>query len=123
VTEINVTELRAKAEPRVLSYRTRDGDEIVYCGEQPDGYAGWTPREIADAKGYTPVVSNEAFLSFAVLSALLDAVEALRGIANVIDGEPHCSAPEWSEWEARFDEARSANWAALAPFKWEAVFR
>lgn len=76
---ISLFELREQASSREIATTASDGSEIVWCGEGPDGYIGWTTRERAEANGYEihQTASNPELL------ALIEVAEAaLRLVAD-----------------------------------------
>lgn len=52
-----LSELRARYSPREIGDTLKDGTEIVFCEDfEGEEYVGWTTREVAEQKGYTPRV-------------------------------------------------------------------
>jgi hypothetical protein len=109
VQRISLAQLREGVE---ITSRTNDGDEIVWCGEGPDGYIGWTPRETADRCGY---VVHRSEPDPTVL-ALVEAVEAARFLRSHMEAEPDALTSEHSIWLHQSYQAEDVLDSHLAKF-------
>lgn len=98
----DLDKIEEEAQGVLLISTMKDGVEIAFCGEVDCEYVGWTPRDLADLRGFS--------YRSAPNPKLLALVEAVRAAQNFIATYNNATTlPDTTD-------ARIALIAALKPF-------